>query len=413
MQAVVTRLENKLDVFSLGAQSGLLWANHDLIVAGFGQFRTFNIDSLAKLSTVGDALSRCRVESDPLVDCVGPTVFGALAFDPAAASQLYLPQITVVQVSSGDQYLTVVNSDEFEELDSDAALQLIQHRNSLKLDHANRNAGVVAESVVEARTWQNQVAEAITRIAKTDLKKVVLAREVKVLSDLAIEPSEIVNNLSRAFPKAILFRVGGFLGASPEMLVSRVGSRVKAHPLAGTAKRLANVAEDNAAKAALLESTKDQWEHRITIDWFLDRLLPYCSFVDAEPEPTIVELANVHHLGTKVEGVLNSAKASVVDLVQALHPTPAVGGDPQKLALQTIADLEPGSRGCYAGPVGWLDHRGNGEFAVGIRSAQVDGSEASVFAGVGVVEDSLPQAELRETEAKLEALLKYGFNSHL
>ena len=202
-----------------------------------------------------------------------------------------------------------------------------------------------------------------------------------------------------------MFGVDGFVGASPELLVARSGDVVRAHPLAGTSPRAADEAEDQRLAAALLASAKDRSEHQITIDWLLDTLLPFCSYVDAEPEPTIVSLANVHHLGTSVEGRLSHPPASVLDLVASLHPTPAVGGDPQAEAVALISEIERLDRGRYAGPVGWVDGAGNGAFAVGIRGAELMGNEARVIAGVGVVEGSEPDAELAETVTKFRAML--------
>ena len=215
----------------------------------------------------------------------------------------------------------------------------------------------------------------------------------------------MIRALRDSFPTAVVFRIGGFLGATPELLVSRHGDIVRAHPLAGTAPRSADPAADGRLAAGLLASAKDQGEHRITIEWLLDGLLPFCSYVDAEPEPTIVTLANLHHLGTRVEGRLSSPPASVLELVAALHPTPAVGGDPQGRALEIIAELERADRGRYAGPAGWVDGDGNGAFAVAIRSAQIDGLVTRFFAGVGVVADSDPEAELAETRTKFRAML--------
>ncbi len=180
---------------------------------------------------------------------------------------------------------------------------------------------------------------------------------------------------------------------------------MRAHPLAGTAPRSSDPEADARLAAGLLASDKNRWEHRITIDWLLDTLLAYCSYVDAEPEPSIVTLANVHHLGTRVEGRLSSPAASVLELVSALHPTPAVGGDPQGRALELIAELEGLERGRYAGPAGWVDGAGNGAFAVALRSAEVSGREARFCAGVGVVADSDPAAELAETRSKFQAML--------
>lgn len=213
----------------------------------------------------------------------------------------------------------------------------------------------------------------------------------------------VCERLQGAFPTASLFCIDGFVGASPETLIAKKGQLVSAHPLAGTEPRTGDKGIDAEVVEALLSSTKDQYEHRVTISWLLDELRPYCSFVDAEPEPTIVSLANVFHLGTKVEGQLSDANTHVLDLVSLLHPTPAVGGDPQAEALNLIAELEPDSRGRYAGPVGWFQG-GDGEFAVGIRSAEVSDDRTTLYAGVGVVQGSDPEKEWLETEAKFEAM---------
>jgi menaquinone-specific isochorismate synthase len=221
--------------------------------------------------------------------------------------------------------------------------------------------------------------------------------------EFAIAP--IVQDLARRFEHAMLFSIDQFIGASPELLVSRIGRTVRAHPLAGTAARRDDPTEDAAQIAALLASSKDRVEHQITIDWLLEELLAFSSYVDAEPEPAVVSLSNVHHLGTLVEGVLSEPAASVLDLVVAVHPTPAVGGNPQGQALELIAELEGFDRERYAGPAGWVDGDGNGQFAVSVRTAQVDGNTATICAGVGVVAQSDPQAELEETQAKFRAML--------
>ncbi|CAB4620302.1 unannotated protein [freshwater metagenome] len=155
----------------------------------------------------------------------------------------------------------------------------------------------------------------------------------------------------------------------------------------------------------MLASSNTIDEHRQTIDMVHDTLLPWCSYLDEEDEPSIVAMANVQHLSTRIEGRLSSPAASVLELVGALHPTPAVGGAPRAVALEMIRELEDLDRGRYAGPVGWVDAAGNGTWAVGIRSAELDGTSARLFAGVGVVADSDPDTELAETRAKLQALL--------
>ena len=261
-------------------------------------------------------------------------------------------------------------------------------------------------SELAPEVWRDDVvAAAVARIEQGELDKAVFAREVVVTTDKPVSAAAVVTRVASVFPSAALFLVDGFVGASPELLVGRNEDVVRAHPLAGTAARSSDPVLDQRQISALLASEKDRWEHQITIDWLLDRLLPFCSYVDAEPEPSILTLANVHHLGTLVEGRLSSPAAPILELVAALHPTPAVGGSPAKAALALITELEQAERGHYAGPTGWLDAGGNGQFAVAIRSAQIGETETRLFAGVGVVADSDPAAELAETRAKFRAML--------
>jgi menaquinone-specific isochorismate synthase len=260
-------------------------------------------------------------------------------------------------------------------------------------------------SVHPPQYWRDEiVAKAIATIHAGRLDKVVLARELEITANREFSPGEVLNRLHARYDTAIRFRVEGFLGASPELLVKRNQDVVSAHPLAGTAPRFGDTAKDAASARELEASTKNQWEHRITINWLLDNLLPFCSYVDADPEPQIVTLANVHHLGTRVEGRLSRPSAHILELVAALHPTPAVGGAPQDEAIKLIAELEQAERGRYAGPVGWLDSNGNGAFAVAIRSAEIEANKARLFAGVGVVGDSEPESELAETESKFQTM---------
>jgi menaquinone-specific isochorismate synthase len=202
-----------------------------------------------------------------------------------------------------------------------------------------------------------------------------------------------------------VFHVDGFVGASPELLVSRAGDVVRSHPMAGTAPRGGDPSTDARLAASLLASAKDRSEHQITIDMVHDTLLPWCSYLDYEAEPSIVPVANLQHLATLVEGRLSQPAPSVLELVLALHPTPAVCGQPRELALAHIIEHEGFDRGRYAGAVGWVDGRGNGSWAVSVRTAQLDGPTARLVAGCGIVADSDPATELEESRTKLQALL--------
>jgi isochorismate synthase len=239
----------------------------------------------------------------------------------------------------------------------------------------------------------------------SSLAKVVLAREVVVQADRPLDRVAVLSRLRAAYPDCHLVSVDGLVGASPELLVSRTGDIVRSHPMAGTAPRGGDPTTDQRLAASLLASAKDRAEHQITIDMVHDTLLGWCSYLDYEAEPSVVAVANVQHLATLVEGRLSRPAPSVLELVAALHPTPAVAGWPRDEAVAWIGAHEGFDRGRYAGTVGWVDAGGNGTWAVALRCAEINGTEARVFAGNGVVVDSDPQAELAETQAKLQALL--------
>jgi isochorismate synthase EntC len=175
--------------------------------------------------------------------------------------------------------------------------------------------------------------------------------------------------------------------------------------MAGTAPRRGDPTADARLAAGLLASATYRQEHQVTIDAVHDGLLAFSSYVDYEPEPSVVALANVQHLATSVEGRLSHPPASIMELVGALHPTPAVCGRPRDAALSLISELEGLDRGRYAGAVGWVDATGNGQFAVSIRGATFEGNQARVISGNGIVADSDPSVELIETRAKLQAML--------
>jgi menaquinone-specific isochorismate synthase len=249
------------------------------------------------------------------------------------------------------------------------------------------------------------VAEATRRIKAGELDKVVLAREVVVTADQPFELPTVLTRLRQQYPGCFLYSVDGFVGASPELLVSRAGDLVRSQPMAGTAPRRGDPQADAQLAAALLASPVYRHEHEVTIDFVHDTLLGFCSYLDDEPEPSVVALANVQHLATSVEGRLSHPPASVLELVGALHPTPAVCGRPRQAAQDLIAEIEQLDRGRYAGAVGWVDRSGNGTFAVSIRGATIDGAVARVVGGNGIVGASDPGTELIETRAKLQAML--------
>jgi len=226
-----------------------------------------------------------------------------------------------------------------------------------------------------------------------------------VVADTVIPVATVLGRLRALYPACRVFSVDGFVGASPEMLVARHGTEVVAHPLAGTVARSGDPEADARFAAQLLGSHKEREEHALVVDTVAEVLRRHCRALDVAAEPTVVPFRNVSHLGTRLHGRLREPAASALDLAAALHPTPAVAGTPTEEALAYIAEVEKLDRGHYAGPVGWVDAHGDGEFAVGIRSAEIEGNRARLFAGVGIVAESDPEAELLETQLKLQALL--------
>ena len=401
--ATTTRLDEDVDLLAWAGDAGLLFESSDHGLAGRGEVLRIPLPTGASRAAgtadaVAAALAGIEVADEVARPGSGPVAFAALPFDDDAPAAAVVPALVVGRAADGTRWFTRTGR-------AGAAASPDDH-----LAPGERTPGpgpsrfeVSSRRAPEA--WCAAVAAARDRIRAGELTKVVLAREVVVEADEPISAVEVLGRLRAAYPSAYRFSVEGFIGASPELLVSRMGDIVRSQPMAGTAPRSGDPTADARLAASLLASAKDLSEHRITIDAVLDTLLPFCSYVDAEAEPSVVAVANVQHLATLVHGRLSSPAASALALATALHPTPAVGGEPRQVALALRAELEQLDRGRYAGPVGWVDAAGNGTYAVAVRSAELEGRRARVFAGNGMVADSDPAAELAETRAKLLAML--------
>lgn len=263
---------------------------------------------------------------------------------------------------------------------------------------------------VEARPspsdWRGLVGDARAAIASGTFVKVVLARTVVVRSARSIPVFDVVASLQAQYPSCRVFgwQEGNtaFVGASPELLVERRQSRVRVEPLAGSARRGADPLEDARIGEALLASAKDRMEHALVVDDVLERLGPLASEVSAPELPVLQQFATVQHLATPITAVTESR---LLELAAAIHPTPAVGGVPRREAADFIAKVEGVDRGWYAGGIGWADAGGDGELALGLRSALIDRDRAVLYAGNGIVAGSDPEAELEETRLKLRPML--------
>ncbi len=344
---------------------------------------------------VADLLAMIDVDDPLRLPGSGPIAVGALPFHHSAGGELVVPAVVVGRTPQGRSWVTETGPA-VNQPDTVAG----------NADRRRLDAAGPAPGDGDRDLWTRTVQEAVARITSGPLAKVVLARQVDVVAEAAFDRRLVLDRLRRADPTSFTYAVGDFVGASPELLVRRRGTRVMSRPMAGTATRGATAADDERLVAALATSPKEVEEHALVVRAVRDALEPVCRELVAEAQPDAVRLATVTHLATTVAGHLVEPAPSALALAGLLHPTPAVAGLPRDAALAAIAELESFDRASYAGPVGWVDARGDGDWAVALRCAQLDGSHARLTAGAGIMADSDPEAEWAETEAKLEPMLR-------
>ncbi|WP_460709756.1 isochorismate synthase [Nocardioides dilutus] len=321
----------------------------------------------------------------------GLVCFGSFAFaDEPGGSMLVVPEV-IVGRRGGRTWLTTVSRGA---LDATATVTLAEP--------AKAPEGLVfADGALNGEQWMGVVADAVARIGAGDLEKVVLARDLIATADARLDVRWPLRRLAEDYPTCWTFHVDGLFGASPEMLVRRERGLVTSRVLAGTIRRTGDDDRDMALAATLARSSKDLEEHEYAVRSVADALEPHCSSMNVPEAPFVLHLPNVMHLATDVAGVVHDADTvSSLQLAEALHPSAAVGGTPTETASRLIAELEGMDRGRYAGPVGWMDANGDGEWAIALRSAVLDGATVRLFAGCGIVADSDPEAELAEAQAK-------------
>jgi menaquinone-specific isochorismate synthase len=260
----------------------------------------------------------------------------------------------------------------------------------------------------DASAYATNVAAGVAAIRAGRYRKVVLARARDLHATTRFHPLRALTALRQRFPDCYAFSAGNgagasFIGASPERLVAVSGGSLRTEALAGSAPRGRTAPEDAAFARQLLQSEKDLREHLLVVESIVRRLARVGIAAPATGRPRIRQFSNVQHLSTPIEAPL-PAETDIFRAVGELHPTPAVGGTPREPAVAHLRELEPFDRGLYAGALGWVDHAGNGEFFVGIRSALMQGERARVYAGAGIVEGSVPEREFAETELKMRAL---------
>lgn len=375
----------EVDLLAFAGDDGVLFEREGFGLAGRGAALR------VPAARAAEALASMGGDDEVGRPGTGPVAFGALPFLPGAPGPMVVPAVVVGRARDGTAWRTTVGGAHSP---APAAPARRRPPDDFRLTAARPHD-----------EWLGVIADAVAAIRSGRLRKVVLAREVAVEANRPLLPVDVLGRLRALYPSCMLFSVDGFVGASPELLVSRRGDAVRSQPMAGTIPRSGDPEVDARLASALLASGKDRREHALVVDAVAAALRPHCAALDVPAEPSIVPLRNVSHLGTVLTGRLGADAPSALDLATVLHPTPAVGGTPTAEALAYIAGAEGLDRGRYAGPVGWVDARGDGEWAVGVRSAELDGHRARLFAGVGVVAESVPEVELAETQLKLQALL--------
>jgi isochorismate synthase len=395
-------VEGVLDLNDVAGGDGLLFVRNGVGFAGRGVAARVPADEATSFLT--------SLEHDlgpGLPEQCGPVAIGSIPYVPGAAAELLVPRICVRKFPDGTATVTVVGDDADEHrlragLGAEVRAELLARAPAPATASSwSIEPGVAVEHYLRA------VEQARDAVRAGQLTKAVIARPITIRSSAPIDVHAVLRRLRASFGSSYRYSIEGFIGASPELLVEIDGPVVRSHPLAGTAPRTGDVDNDARISAELIASTKNQIEHRVVIDVVHDTLLPWASYLDWEPEPSIVAVANVQHLGTRMEGVLSQPGPSVVELVRALSPTPALGGHPRDEAIDLIERVEGFERGRYGGAVGWVDASGNGTWAVAIRGAELSGDRRSarLVAGGGIVADSDPMAELAETQAKFQAML--------
>jgi isochorismate synthase len=359
----------------------------------------------------------------------GPVLIGGFSFDPARPRSrlwqrfppglLLLPRLLFHQQEGRATltYSVLVHAGDPLDTLTEAVADEVRRLSELLAGLSTVTAAVppparlyALRDIWPAQAWKELVERAVASIGQGTYAKIVLAREVEVSSGAqAFDLRQTLQNLRQGYPSACIFAfqrgAQAFIGATPEQLVRACDGNLHAMALAGSAPRGADAQEDQRLGSELLQSPKNRTEHDIVIAMLRDSLARLCSSVQVAEAPGLLRLKNIQHLQTALVGELLPGHA-LLEALHMLHPTPAVGGSPTEAALAFIRAQENLDRGWYAGPLGWVDLQGNGEFVVALRSALLEQHRATLFAGCGIVQDSDPEAEYAESCLKLQVILR-------
>ena len=378
--------------------AALAWIRHGAGLVGWGEAARVTLPAGDDRFTSAEKwLREVTVGADVRDDVErrgsGLVAFGSFTFDDCSeGSVLVVPRAVLGRDGEGNAWLTTIVPK------GEPSWHAVPHRPLTEPDGVRWYDGSLS-----APEWERAVAAAVRRISLGELRKVVLARDLYASAMAPIDARVLLRRLSARYPDCFTFACGGLVGATPELLIRRDGREVSSLVLAGTMPRGVTADEDARLAAALLGSAKDNEEHSYAAASLRDAIAPLCETLDIAPRPELIALANVQHLGTRVRGTL-AADRSALALAGALHPSAAVGGTPTDTAVELIRELENMDRERYAGPVGWVDADGNGEWGIALRCAQLAGERARLFAGCGIVAGSDPVAELAEAQVKFRPM---------
>lgn len=387
---------------ALGARSGVVIDSPEALRVGLGAVvDTLELpDGLTGAPDTVALFSRHRLTGDAAPPGTGLVLFGALPFAPGSPGSLHLYEVMVTQFRDGPTWVTSAGG----------APSLDEMLATVEVPSQETQTATSLSNHPSGATYAHNVARAVERLRHEELQKVVLARSVTGEVDEIIDPAAVAQRLRRRETICTIYAVSvgdgnRFVGASPELLVSCSRGEVRCHPLAGTIAIPPNINPDDYQKW-LLGSAKNLREHSLLVEAVLETLSPLFDVVSADEAPSIVALRTVAHLGTWIRAShpVND-NATALDFVAALHPTAAVAGLPQAAAIAVIEELEEMSRGFYAGPIGWVDEAGDGEWWIAIRGVIMNGRQFEAWAGAGIVSESDPVAERQETKDKLSSIL--------
>ena len=411
-------------VLQRGPKPRFAWATAAERIAAVGAAATITEDGPDRFAAVLEAtadLFRGTAWPEDLPSVARPRCYGGFAFHEGTGKQpdspwdgfpgaaFFLPSVQVTKTEDGTWVTTTATGPDAATT-ADRLLEEWVAKLETLADGAIEDPPGIESTVREPSRehWRDQVGAALESVARGELQKVVLAQSLQATLSADLSVPDALARLAETYPDCYRFMLsladgGTFFGATPERLVSLRGRTVRTEALAGSTGRGDTPAEDDWLAAELLESEKDRHEHRLVADAIRDQLEPVASSVRTG-ERTVRRLATVQHLRTSITAELDRDR-HVLELVEALHPTPAVGGLPPDAALRTIRETEAFDRGWYAAPIGWVDGAGNGTFAVGIRSAVARAQRATLFAGAGIVADSDPDREWDEVQLKYRPIL--------